>query len=97
MPGAERAALRGQLLGFRDDPAVVGPAASYRHLEDGLLVVEGGRIAAAGAAHELLPGLPADTPVEHWPDCLILPGLIDAHIHFPQTQVIASFGAQLLD
>ncbi|HEX5795182.1 MAG TPA: guanine deaminase [Geminicoccaceae bacterium] len=97
MPGAERAALRGQLLDFRDDPAVVGPAASQRYLEDGLLLIENGRIAAAGAAQELLPGVTAGTPVDHWPDCLILPGLIDAHIHFPQTQVIASFGAQLLD
>ena len=55
------------------------------------------RIKAAGEAHELLPTLAPATPVDHWPDCLILPGLIDAHIHFPQTQVIASFGAQLLD
>ncbi|MCC2663259.1 MAG: guaD [Geminicoccaceae bacterium] len=92
-----RTALRGQLLSFKDDPSVVGAATSHRYLEDGLLVIEDGRIAAAGAAQELLPGLPSGTPVEHWPDCLILPGLIDAHIHFPQTQVIASFGAQLLD
>ncbi len=26
-----------------------------------------------------------------------MPGFIDTHIHFPQTQVIASYGAQLLD
>ena len=26
-----------------------------------------------------------------------MPGLIDVHIHYPQTQVIASYGAQLLD
>ena len=28
---------------------------------------------------------------------LVLPGFIDPHIHFPQTQVIASYGAQLLE
>ena len=27
----------------------------------------------------------------------MLPGLIDAHIHYPQTRVIGSYGAQLLD
>ena len=32
-----------------------------------------------------------------YPDCLILPGLIDTHIHYPQTRVIASYGAQLLE
>ena len=29
--------------------------------------------------------------------CLIMPGFIDAHVHYPQTQVIGSYGAQLLD
>ena len=27
----------------------------------------------------------------------MLPGLIDTHIHYPQTQVIGSYGAQLLE
>jgi guanine deaminase len=97
MPGVEQRALRGQLLSFVDDPSVVGAGASHRYVEDGLLLVEDGRIAAMGTAQEMLPALPPGTPVDHWPDCLILPGLIDSHIHFPQTQVIASFGAQLLD
>jgi guanine deaminase len=35
--------------------------------------------------------------VTHYPDGLILPGLIDTHIHYAQTQVIGSYGAQLLD
>jgi guanine deaminase len=90
-----RKALRGQLLTFQDDPH--DRSDSHRHLEDGLLVIEDGRIAALGDAHALLPTLPEGTAVEHYPDCLILPGLIDTHIHLPQTQVIASYGAQLLD
>jgi guanine deaminase len=92
-----RRALRGQLLTFRGDPAEVGAAASHRHVEDGLLILEDGRIQAIGEAKDLLSTLPPDTPVDDWPGCLILPGLIDTHIHLPQTQVIASFGAQLLD
>ena len=36
-------------------------------------------------------------PVERLPDALIMPGFIDPHIHYPQTQVIASYGAQLLE
>ena len=90
-------ALRGRLLDFLDDPAAVGARASYRYRHDGLLLIEGGRIAKAGDAADLLPELPAGTPVDEYPDCLILPGLIDTHIHYSQTRVIASYGAQLLE
>ena len=50
-----------------------------------------------GEASELASALPPGTPVDHHPDGLIVPGFIDTHIHFPQTQVIASYGAQLLE
>lgn len=90
-------ALRGPLLDFLDDPAEVGRAASHRYHADGLLVIEDGRIAKAGDAASLLPELAPGTPIDAYPDCLILPGLIDTHIHYPQTQVIASYGAQLLE
>jgi guanine deaminase len=90
-------ALRGRLLDFIGDPAEVGAAASHRYRHDGLLVIEDGRIARAGAAADLLPALVPGTAIDAYPDCLILPGLIDTHIHYPQTQVIASYGAQLLE
>src|SRR5687767_11415370 len=97
MTAANTRALRGRLLEFLDDPAAVGAAASHRHHHDGLLVIEGGRIVSAGDAADLLPELPPGAPVDHYPACLILPGLIETHIHYPQTRVIASYGAQLLD
>jgi guanine deaminase len=93
---AETRALRGRLLSFHDDPATSGSDA-YTYLEDGLLLLADGRIAAVGEASALLPRLPEGTPLDHYPDDLILPGFIDAHTHFPQTQVIASYGAQLMD
>lgn len=96
MTGSTRA-VRGRLLTFQDDPALVGAAASYRYLEDGVVRIEDGRIDAVGPAAELLPTLPAGAAVDHYPDDLVLPGLIDAHLHYPQTRVIASYGAQLLE
>ena len=90
-------ALRGRLLSFHDDPATAGAAASHRYVEDGLLVIAEGRIAEVGAARTLLPGLPKGLAVDHYPEDLILPGFVDPHIHYPQTQVIASYGTQLLD
>jgi guanine deaminase len=94
---ANTRAIRGRLLDFIGAPAEVGTAASHRHHYDGLLVIEDGRIATAGDARALLPELPPGTPVDEYPDCLVLPGLIDTHIHYSQTQVIASYGAQLLE
>ncbi|AMJ59196.1 guanine deaminase [Bosea sp. PAMC 26642] len=89
-------ALRGRLLWFVDDPEAAGDAA-HRYIEDGLLLIEGGLIAAVGEASALLPTLPAGTHVADHRPHLIMPGFIDAHLHMPQTQVIASYGAQLMD
>jgi guanine deaminase len=84
------------LLWFVDDPETTGEAA-HRYVEDGLLVLAGGMIQAVGPAGELLPTLPAGAEiVDHRPH-LIMPGFIDAHLHMPQTQVIASYGAQLME
>lgn len=89
-------ALRGRLLWFVGDPEVAGEAA-HHFVEDGLLVIENGLVKAAGEASALLRALPADAEiVDHRPH-LIMPGFIDAHIHMPQTQVVASYGAQLMD
>lgn len=89
-------ALRGRLLWFVDDPQSAGEAA-YRYVADGLLIIESGLVKAAGDVRELLRTLPADAEiVDHRPH-LIMPGFIDAHIHMPQTQVVASYGAQLME
>ena len=90
-------AVRGRLLSFRDDPWVVGEAASQRYWEDGLLVLEDGKIRQIGEASALLPGLPPATPIDDYRGHLVMAGFIDSHIHYSQSQVIASYGAQLLD
>jgi guanine deaminase len=89
-------AVRGRLLSFLRAPRGAGDAASHRYVEDGIVLIEDGRIAAAGPAAEIAPRL-GDMAVAHYPAALIMPGLIDTHIHFPQTQVIASYGARLLE
>lgn len=90
-------AIRGRVLTFTADPALAGSTPPYRYLGDGLVVVQGGLVRAVGEAAELLPTLPIGIKVDHYPDCLIMPGFIDAHIHYPQTRVIGSYGAQLLE
>jgi guanine deaminase len=90
---ARKTAIRGRLLDFIADPAEAGAHGSYRYIADGAIVIEDGAIVSIGAATDLV----LDMPVDHYPDALILPGLIDTHIHYPQTRVIASYGAQLLE
>jgi guanine deaminase len=90
-------AIRGRVLTFLRAPNGAGDAGSYRYLDDGIILVRDGKVDAVGPASELTPGLPAGVPVEHFPHALIMPGFIDPHIHYPQTQVIASYGAQLLE
>ncbi|MBV6289590.1 guanine deaminase [Pseudomonas aegrilactucae] len=94
---ATRKAYRAALLHSLADPADVGTQASHEYFEDGLLVVDQGKISAIGHASELLPGLDPDIEVVQYQDALITPGFIDTHIHFPQTGMIGSYGEQLLD
>lgn len=94
---ATRKAYRAAILHSVADPAEVGIEASYEYFEDGLLLVDNGKVSALGHASDLLPTLPADIEVQHYQDALITPGFIDTHIHFPQTGMIGSYGEQLLD
>ena len=94
---ANMRAIRGRLLWFDDDPAVAGEDAATRYIEDGCLVVEDGIVRAAGQASDILKAVTDDIPVDDWRPFLIMPGFIDPHLHFPQTQVIGSFAGELLE
>ncbi|WP_293902990.1 guanine deaminase [Phenylobacterium sp.] len=92
-----RQAYRAALLHMLDDPsrAPAGEASSYH--PDGLLVVEDGHVAAFGAYADLAQGLAGGTEVIELPGRLITPGFVDAHVHYPQVDVMAAWGTQLLD
>ncbi|MBR0795295.1 guanine deaminase [Bradyrhizobium jicamae] len=90
-------ALRGRLLSFHADPRIVGPDAGHRYIEDGVVLMSGGRIVAVGEATALLQRIPTGTAVDDHRGRLILPGFVDTHIHYPQTRVIGSYGEQLLE
>jgi guanine deaminase len=89
--------LRGRTLSFLRWPEDQRDLAACRYEEDGGLLLADGRIAAAGSFAEVAAQAGPDALViDHRPH-LIVPGFIDAHAHFPQMQVIASWGAELLD
>jgi guanine deaminase len=87
--------ILGQVLRLDTDPAVTG-SGDIGHEGHGALHLKDGLIAEVGPADALkaaCPGLPVDDFGEH----LILPGFIDAHAHYPQTAIIASWGKRLID
>jgi guanine deaminase len=91
----ERSLIRGRLLSFSDAPIGDDPAA-YAYLEDGALLIRDGVVEAVGPYSEVAARAAGASVIDHRPH-LVLPGFIDAHIHFPQVQVIGSYGEQLLD
>lgn len=88
--------VRGAFLDFVGDPFFVSELESVRYFPDGLLVIENGIIQALGNYADVCKIYPS-IPVTHYCDRLILPGFIDTHIHFPQTEMISAYGEQLLE
>jgi guanine deaminase len=88
--------IRGRILSFADEPRLAG-AGAFRLIERGGVLVEDGLIKAVGDFSDVALKAPAGAQVDDHSDSLVLPGFIDTHIHYPQTRVIASYGAQLLE
>ncbi|MEH6456451.1 MAG: guanine deaminase [Cocleimonas sp.] len=89
-------AHRGEILHFLSNP-VNEKENSWEYLEDGLLVIENGHIKACADAQSLLKTLPQSIEIKHHKNALITPGFVDTHIHYPQCEIIASYGEQLLE
>jgi guanine deaminase len=87
-------AYRASLLHFTGDPAFDDKAVAWH--EDGLLVVADGRVHASGDYDALKTTLPDGTTIHDFRGKLIVPGFIDTHVHYPQTEMIASPASGLL-
>ena len=87
---------RASILHFLDDPDKAGEQA-YEFFEDGALMVENGKVIKTRPFTDIQKDLPEHVEVIDYSGHLIMPGMIDTHIHFPQVEVIASYGEQLLD
>ncbi|WP_296085084.1 guanine deaminase [uncultured Agrobacterium sp.] len=89
--------LRGRLLSFKRAPLSIDDTASYLYIEDGGLLVSEGKIAAIGEYADIRAEAPEGVEKKDHRPHLIVPGLIDMHLHFPQMQVIGSYAANLLE
>ncbi len=87
--------LIGQVLAYAGDP-FAGGTDTARHDTRGGVLIDGGRIVAVGAADDLRAAHP-QAQVTDYGQGLISAGFIDAHVHYPQTAIIASWGKRLID
>ncbi|GGF70475.1 guanine deaminase [Alteromonas lipolytica] len=69
--------------------------AGLQSFADGGLLIEDGKISDIGDFSTLKAQYP-DAGIVDYSGKVIIPGLIDTHLHFPQTEIIASYGEQLL-
>lgn len=88
--------LLGQTLAFTADPFATPPEGAARHSSRGAVLLRDGRIAEVGEAGTLRAAHPQARVTDHGAG-LILPGFVDAHMHYPQTGIIASWGKRLID
>ena len=88
--------LLGQTLSFTSDPFKSAPAEAATHHSTGAVAIDGGTIIAVGTAQDIRAAYP-DAEVTDYGKALISPGFVDAHVHYPQTAMIASWGKRLID
>lgn len=88
--------LLGQTLAFDANPFEVSPEEAARFERRGAVLLEGGKIIATGQADDLRAAHPQAEVVDYG-DALLCAGFVDAHVHYPQTGIIASWGKRLID
>ena len=91
-------AIRGRFLDIQNTVAQAREIHDQvRYVEDGLLITQNGKISWFGTWEAGQHHIPENTQIEHYPEQLIVPGFIDTHIHFPQTEMVGAYGEQLLE
>jgi guanine deaminase len=85
-----RRILRGQTLSFRSDGSPVFEA------EGAVAISNDGRILWSGPRSNI-PDVYAGAAIDDHADCLVIPGFVDPHIHFPQYRMLAAPGRDILD
>ena len=91
-------AIRGRFLDIQNTVAQAREIHDQvRYVEDGLLITEQGKVTWFGTWQEGQARITNEMEFAHYPDQLIVPGFIDTHIHFPQTEMMGAYGEQLLE
>lgn len=88
--------LLGQTLSYSGDPFHAPIVETARINQKGGVLVENGVIRKV-ADGQMLRNTYPQAAVTEYGDALITAGFVDAHVHYPQTAIIASWGKRLID
>lgn len=101
-----KTAYRGIIFSFKDTATLANLPINkdlqgnndhqYLYIEDGLLIVEAGKIIEVGA-YDDLKNKCTNIEVIHYKDKIITPGFIDTHQHAAQSAIVAAYGSKLLE
>jgi guanine deaminase len=95
MASGQITGYRGQVFYFTDNPAFSQDA--YKYHKDGVLYVQDGKILEAGDYSILKSKYTNNTTIVDYSGKFITPGFVDAHVHYAQMEMVASYGDQLID
>lgn len=87
-------AIKASILHCTGDPDLHGPE-SVEYLKDAVLLIDEGKVVRCGPTNTTT--VPEGALVIDFTGKLIVPGFVDTHVHYPQVDVIASYGTQLLE
>lgn len=68
-----------------------------RFIEDGLMLIRSGKVEWFGQWEEGKHLIPEGIRVRDYSGKMIVPGFIDTHIHYPQSEMVGAYGEQLLE
>ena len=88
--------LRGRILSFHREPQGTDDTDAFTYDVDGAVLIRDGSIVDSGRYDVVAPQAKNPVVTDHRPH-ILMAGFIDTHLHFPQAQVVASWGSQLLD
>ncbi len=84
---------KGSVFYFTDNPKFTQNA--YQFFSDGVLYVQDGKVVEAGDYNKLQAKY-ANAEIVDYTGKLITPGLMDSHVHYPQMEMVGSYGEQLV-
>lgn len=88
--------IKGHILRFKANP-FTSPIEEAAYLDTtGAILLMDGKIAAVGSAADLEQAHP-EAHIVDYGDKIVMAGFVDAHVHYPQTGIIASWGKRLID
>ncbi|WP_417249993.1 guanine deaminase [Celeribacter sp.] len=88
--------IAGQIVTYQGDPFDIPAEEAVQVQSDGAILVRDGKVAAIGERDQMRSRHPDATFHDHG-RALVVPGFVDAHAHYPQTAIIASWGKRLID